>query len=108
MLISQINIGAGAEEPLKWAEAGARHKKKPGSAPHSRCPAIGYGGLANVAALREIFVELGDGADAVEELFQREVLVGGVDGIAAQTEAHEDGFHAQYFFEGGNDGNAPA
>ena len=88
--------------------AGARHKKKPGSGCVVRCPAIGYGGLANVAALREIFVELGDGADAVEELFQREVLVGGVDGIAAQAEAHEDGFHAQYFLESGNDGNAPA
>ena len=73
-----------------------------------RCPAIGYGGLANVAALRKVFVELGDGADAVEELFQREVLVGGVDGIAAQAEAHEDGFHTQYFLESGNDGNAPA
>ena len=94
MLISQINIGTGAEEPLKWAGAGARHKKKPGSGCVACCPAIGYGGLANVAALRKVFVELGDGADAVEELFQREVLVGGVDGIAAQTEAYEDGFHA--------------
>ena len=38
MLISQINTGTGAEEPLKWAGAGA--KKEPGSGCVVRCPAV--------------------------------------------------------------------
>ena len=46
--------------------------------------------------------------NALEELLQGVVLVGGVDVVAGQAEAHEDALEAQYLLEAGNDGDAAA
>ena len=53
-------------------------------------------------------VELGDGFDTLVEDIQGHILVGRVDGVALQTEAHEDGLHAEDALEGCDDGDATA
>ena len=45
---------------------------------------------------------------AFSEHVEREILVGGVDGIAFEAEPHQYGFHAEHFFKCGNDGYATA
>ena len=53
-------------------------------------------------------VELGDGFDTLVEDIQGHILVGRVDGVALQTEAHEDGLHAEDALEGCDDGDTTA
>ena len=51
-------------------------------------------------------MELYNGFDSFAEDVQRDVFVRGVDGIALQSEAHQNGFDAENLFEVGDDGDA--
>jgi len=57
---------------------------------------------------REILMEPGDGLDALVEVDEAELLVGGMEVVAVEPEAHEDDLDAQFFFEEGADGDAAA
>ena len=58
--------------------------------------------------LCKILIKQGDGADAVVELLQREVLIGRVDRVGPQAEAHQHRLDAEDFLEGRDDGDAAA
>ena len=51
-------------------------------------------------------MELDDGLDALAEDVEGDVLVGRVDGIALEAEAHEDGLDAEYLLKVADDGYA--
>ena len=55
-----------------------------------------------------MIVELRHGLDADAEHVKAEALVGRVDGVALQTEAHEDGLQAEDLLKRGDDGDAAA
>jgi len=52
-----------------------------------------------------MLIEGDDGLNAFVEVVEAIILVGGVDGIFAEAEAHEDGLDAQHFLESGNNRN---
>ena len=51
-------------------------------------------------------VESHDGLYALAEQVEREVLVGRMNGIALQAEAHQNGLYAQHALEVADDGDA--
>ena len=55
-----------------------------------------------------MLIELDDRLDALVEVVEAVVLVGGVDGVLAETEAHEDGLDAQHSLEFGDDRDGTA
>ena len=46
-----------------------------------------------------MLIELDDRLDAFVEVVEAVILVGGVDGVLAEAEAHEDGLDAQHSLE---------
>ena len=52
-----------------------------------------------------VLVEAYDGLDTTAEHVEGEIFVGRVDGIAFQTEAHQDGLDAEYALEVADDGD---
>ena len=61
--------------------------------------------LSHLAALGKMLIERDNRLDAFVEVVEAVVLVGRVNGVFAETEAHEDGFDAQHFLESGDNRN---
>ena len=53
-------------------------------------------------------MEVGNGLDALVEVDEVELFVGGMEVVAVQPEAHEDDLDAELLFEEGADGDAAA
>ena len=50
-----------------------------------------------------MLIESNNRLNALVEVVDTVALIGGVNGVFAETEAHEDGFDAQHLLEGGDD-----
>lgn len=64
--------------------------------------------LSHLSAFREMLIESNDRLDAFVEVVEAIVLVGAVDGVFAETEAHQDGLDAQHFLESGDNRDGAA